>query len=122
VCALAKRENATDLSGATNMAAKEVKFSIEAREKMLRGVDILANAVKVTLGPKGRNVVLVGYSGSRHAQRGWQALMDEILGSLQGPGARTAYTGGTVQRRTLAAGDRNHRRDRRKACLRFLAR
>ncbi|MGE4076964.1 MAG: chaperonin GroEL [Reyranella sp.] len=40
------------------MSAKEVKFSTEAREKMLRGVDVLANAVKVTLGPKGRNVVL----------------------------------------------------------------
>ncbi len=40
------------------MAAKEVKFHSEAREKMLRGVDILANTVKVTLGPKGRNVVL----------------------------------------------------------------
>jgi chaperonin GroEL len=40
------------------MAAKDVKFSGEARERMLRGVDILANAVKVTLGPKGRNVVL----------------------------------------------------------------
>ena len=40
------------------MAAKEVKFAVEARDKMLRGVDILANAVKVTLGPKGRNVVL----------------------------------------------------------------
>ena len=40
------------------MAAKEVKFHAEAREKMLRGVDILANAVKVTLGPKGRNVVI----------------------------------------------------------------
>src|SRR3954466_9794320 len=40
------------------MAAKEVKFHGEARERMLRGVDILANAVKVTLGPKGRNVVL----------------------------------------------------------------
>jgi len=40
------------------MSAKEVKFSGQAREKMLRGVDILANAVKVTLGPKGRNVVL----------------------------------------------------------------
>ncbi|MDR6952791.1 chaperonin GroEL [Ancylobacter sp. 3268] len=40
------------------MAAKEVKFSVEAREKMLRGVDVLANAVKVTLGPKGRNVVI----------------------------------------------------------------
>src|SRR5215210_4198021 len=40
------------------MAAKDVRFSSDAREKMLRGVDILANAVKVTLGPKGRNVVL----------------------------------------------------------------
>ena len=40
------------------MAAKEVKFSGDARDRMLRGVDILANAVKVTLGPKGRNVVL----------------------------------------------------------------
>ena len=40
------------------MAAKDVKFSGDARERMLRGVDTLANAVKVTLGPKGRNVVL----------------------------------------------------------------
>jgi TCP-1/cpn60 chaperonin family len=40
------------------MAAKEVKFSLDAREKMLHGIDILANAVRVTLGPKGRNVVL----------------------------------------------------------------
>ena len=40
------------------MATKEVKFSIDARNRMLRGVDILADAVKVTLGPKGRNVVL----------------------------------------------------------------
>jgi chaperonin GroEL len=40
------------------MSAKEVRFSGDARERMLRGVDILANAVKVTLGPKGRNVVL----------------------------------------------------------------
>src|SRR6185295_5686431 len=40
------------------MAAKDVKFSGDARDRMLRGVDILANAVRVTLGPKGRNVVL----------------------------------------------------------------
>jgi chaperonin GroEL len=40
------------------MAAKEVKFSVDARDRMLRGVEILANAVKVTLGPKGRNVVI----------------------------------------------------------------
>src|SRR4029079_13558662 len=40
------------------MAAKDVRYSADARERMLRGVDILANAVKVTLGPKGRNVVI----------------------------------------------------------------
>jgi chaperonin GroEL len=40
------------------MAAKDVKFSTDARDKMVRGVNILANAVKVTLGPKGRNVVI----------------------------------------------------------------
>ena len=40
------------------MSAKEVRFSVDARDSMLRGIDILNNAVKVTLGPKGRNVVL----------------------------------------------------------------
>src|SRR6266700_2872944 len=40
------------------MSAKEVKFGVDARDRMLRGVDILNNAVKITLGPKGRNVVL----------------------------------------------------------------
>ncbi len=45
------------------MAAKDVKFSRDARERILRGVDILADAVKVTLGPKGRNVVLERMTG-----------------------------------------------------------
>ena len=40
------------------MAAKDVKFSTEARTRMLKGIEILVDAVKVTLGPKGRNVVL----------------------------------------------------------------
>ncbi len=40
------------------MSAKEVKFSSDSRERMLKGIDTLANAVKVTLGPKGRNVVI----------------------------------------------------------------
>jgi chaperonin GroEL len=53
------------------MAAKEVKFSQDARERMLRGVDILANAVKVTLGPKGRNVVIEkSYGGPRVTKDG----------------------------------------------------
>ena len=62
------------------MAAKEVKFSVDARDKMLRGVDILANAVKVTLGPKGRNVVLdkivrrsPHHQGRRHRRQGNRA-------------------------------------------------
>src|SRR6516162_6649307 len=40
------------------MTAKDIRFSVDARDRMLRGIDILANAVKVTLGPKGRNVLL----------------------------------------------------------------
>ena len=40
------------------MAAKEVKFNTDARDKMLRGINKLADAVRITLGPKGRNVVL----------------------------------------------------------------
>ena len=40
------------------MAAKEIKFNTDARHRMLRGIDTLADAVKVTLGPKGRNVIM----------------------------------------------------------------
>ena len=46
------------LDRGTSMVGRQVAFSGRARESMLRGVDILANAVRVTLGPKGRNVVL----------------------------------------------------------------
>ena len=54
------------------MAAKDVKFSTDARDRMLRGVDILANAVKVTLGPKGRNVVLDKSFGAPRITQGWR--------------------------------------------------
>src|SRR5882724_2127443 len=54
----APRDEASARSRNETMAAKEVRFSTDARDRMLRGVDVLANAVKVTLGPKGRNVVL----------------------------------------------------------------
>ena len=50
------------------MAAKDVRFSTDARERMLRGVDILANAVKITLGPKGRNVILDSRWRATHHQ------------------------------------------------------
>ncbi len=46
------------------MAAKIVKFNTDARDKMLKGVNVLADAVKVTLGPKGRNVVIQKYGRS----------------------------------------------------------
>jgi chaperonin GroEL len=54
--------------GITN-GCKEVKFSVNARDKMLRGVEILADAVRVTLGPKGRNVVLRSLDKSFGAPR-----------------------------------------------------
>lgn len=60
------------------MAAKDVKFSQDAREKMLRGVDILANAVKVTLGPKGRNVVIEKSFGSPRITKDGVSVAKEI--------------------------------------------
>jgi chaperonin GroEL len=60
------------------MAAKEVKFSTEARDKMRRGVDILANAVKVTLGPKGRNVVLEKSFGAPRITKDGVTVAKEI--------------------------------------------
>jgi len=60
------------------MAAKEVKFSHDAREKMLRGVDILADAVKVTLGPKGRNVVIEKSFGAPRTTKDGVTVAKEI--------------------------------------------
>ena len=60
------------------MSAKEVKFSSDARERMLRGVDILANAVKVTLGPKGRNVVIDKSFGAPRTTKDGVTVAKEI--------------------------------------------
>ncbi|WP_257313313.1 chaperonin GroEL [Shinella pollutisoli] len=60
------------------MAAKEVKFHTDAREKMLRGVDVLANAVKVTLGPKGRNVVIDKSFGAPRITKDGVSVAKEI--------------------------------------------
>ena len=60
------------------MAAKEVKFSTDARDRMLRGVDILANAVKVTLGPKGRNVVIDKAFGAPRTTKDGVTVAKEI--------------------------------------------
>src|SRR5690554_1510279 len=60
------------------MAAKDVKFAAEARERMMRGVDILANAVKVTLGPKGRNVILEKSFGAPRTTKDGVTVAKEI--------------------------------------------
>src|SRR6202162_1247309 len=60
------------------MAAKDVRFSQDARDRMLRGVDILANAVKVTLGPKGRNVVLEKSFGAPRITKDGVTVAKEI--------------------------------------------
>jgi chaperonin GroEL len=61
-----------------DMAAKEVKFSVDARDKMMRGIDILADAVRVTLGPKGRNVVLDKSFGAPRVTKDGVTVAKEI--------------------------------------------
>lgn len=77
------------------MSAKEVRFSTDARDKMLRGVDILANAVKVMLDPKGRNVVLEKSFGAPRITKDGVTVAKEIelgqvreYGSADGPRSR----------------------------------
>jgi chaperonin GroEL len=60
------------------MSAKEVRFSVDARDRMLRGIDILNNAVKVTLGPKGRNVVLDKSFGAPRVTKDGVTVAKEI--------------------------------------------
>src|SRR5687768_7755503 len=60
------------------MAAKDVKFGADAREKLLRGVDILADAVKITLGPKGRNVILDKSYGAPRTTKDGVTVAKEI--------------------------------------------
>lgn len=60
------------------MAAKEVKFDADARQRMLKGVDVLANAVKVTLGPKGRNVVIDKAFGAPRITKDGVSVAKEI--------------------------------------------
>ena len=60
------------------MTAKDVRFSGDARERMLRGVDILANAVRITLGPKGRNVILEKSYGAPRSTKDGVTVAKEI--------------------------------------------
>ena len=60
------------------MAAKEIRFHTDARERMLRGIDVLSNAVRVTLGPKGRNVVLDKSFGAPRISKDGVTVAKEI--------------------------------------------
>src|SRR5665809_151385 len=60
------------------MSAKDVRFAADARERMMRGVDILANAVKITLGPKGRNVILEKSFGAPRSTKDGVTVAKEI--------------------------------------------
>ena len=60
------------------MAAKEIRFHTDARERMLRGIDVLSNAVRVTLGPKGRNVILDKSFGAPRVSKDGVTVAKEI--------------------------------------------
>ena len=60
------------------MAVKDVKFGTEARERMMRGMDVLAHAVKITLGPKGRNVILEKSFGAPRSTKDGVTVAKEI--------------------------------------------
>src|SRR6201984_1352670 len=72
------------------MAAKEIRFNGDARDRMLRGADLLANAVKVTLGPKGRNVVLAkSYGAPRITKDGVRGAKEiELTDRFENMGAQ----------------------------------
>src|SRR5437016_13885027 len=87
------------------MAAKDVKFGADAREKLLRGVDILADAVQVTLGPKGRNVVLdKSFGGPRISKDGVTVAKEiELADKFENMGAQMVR--GVASKTSDAAGD-----------------
>src|SRR6201995_3119264 len=73
-----ERAKPSSTPGVLQMAAKDVKFAGDARDRMLRGVDVLANAVKVTLGPKGRNVVIEKSFGAPRITKDGVTVAKEI--------------------------------------------
>src|SRR6202165_3970842 len=87
------------------MAAKEVRFSGDARDRMLRGIDTLAHAVRVTLGPKGRNVVLdKSYGAPRSTKDGVTVAKEiELADRFENMGAQMVRE--VAQKTNDAAGD-----------------
>ena len=70
------------------MAVKDVRFSADARDRMLRGIDVLANAVRVTLGPKGRNVILDKSYGAPRITKDGVTVAKEVREHGRADGAR----------------------------------
>src|SRR3974377_2150623 len=87
------------------MTAKDIRFSVDARDRMLRGIDILANAVKVTLGPKGRNVLLDKSFGAPRITKDGVTVAKEIEleDKFENMGARMG--GGVAWKTSDQAGD-----------------
>ena len=98
------------------MAAKEVRFSGDARQRMLRGVDVLADAVKVTLGPKGRNVVLDKSFGAPVTVAEEIELADKFENMGAPDGARSGQQDQRHRRRRHDHGDGTRRGDRARGC------
>src|SRR6266478_5520054 len=127
-CRCADGSSPTGHVGEAFMSAKDVKFSVEARAKMLRGIDILAATVKVTLGPKGRNVVLdKGFGAPRITKDGVTVAKEiEFEDKFENMGAqmvrevalKTSYVAGdgTTTRNCVGRVHRSRRRkgDRRR--------
>ena len=67
--------------------AKEILFNIDARDQLKKGIDTLANAVKVTLGPKGRNVIIEKKFGAPHITKDGVTVAKEVELADQGSGA-----------------------------------
>ena len=90
------------------MAAKDVKFGAGARERMIRGVDILADAVKVTLGPKGRNVVIEKSFGAPRTTKDGVTVAKEKPqeGEVISVGPGTLNDKGELRPLDVKAGDR----------------
>ena len=87
------------------MSAKDVRFSVDARDKMLRGVELLANAVKVTLGPKGRNVVIEKSFGAPRITKDGVTVAKEIelVDKFENMGAKMGRE--VASQSSYAAGD-----------------
>ncbi len=99
------------------MAAKDVRFSADARERMMRGVDILANAVKVTLGPKGRNVILEKSFGAPRSTKDGVTVAKEIEleDKFENMGAQMLRDGGLEDQRHR--GRRHHDGDASRSAI-----